>query len=94
MKVTVDVDCSPEELVQFARIGTVSRMLLPTDGLWQGAMHGFQDPSVFVTFGGRDVEAFPFLSSGPLTAGYLAWAVLWVVMVWALAAKAFLRKDL
>ncbi len=77
-----------------ARIGTVSRMLLPTDGLWQGAMHGFQDPSVFATFGGPDVDAFPFLSTAPLTATYLAWAVLWVAMVWGLAAASFVRKDL
>ena len=36
-----------------ARVGTVSRMLLPTDGLWQGAMHAFQDPSVFVSSAAR-----------------------------------------
>ncbi len=77
-----------------ARVGTFSRMVLPTDGLWQGAMHGFQDPSVFATFGGADVEAFPFLSSAPLTAGYLAWAAVWVAMVWGLAAVSFGRKDL
>jgi ABC-type transport system involved in multi-copper enzyme maturation permease subunit len=77
-----------------ARVGAVSRMLLPTDGLWQGAMHGFQDPSVFATFGGSDVEAFPFLSSSPLTGTYLAWAALWVAMVWGLAATSFVRKDL
>ena len=28
-----------------ARVGTVSRMLLPTDGLWRGAMNAFQDPA-------------------------------------------------
>jgi ABC-type transport system involved in multi-copper enzyme maturation permease subunit len=77
-----------------ARVGTVSRMLLPTDGLWQGAMHAFQDPSVFATFGGRDVAAFPFLSEASLTPAYLAWAALWVAMVWALAAASFVRKDL
>jgi ABC-type transport system involved in multi-copper enzyme maturation permease subunit len=77
-----------------ARVGTVSRVLLPTDGLWQGAMHAFQDPSVFATFGGTDVEAFPFLSSAPLALPYLAWAALWVAMVWALAASSFVRKDL
>jgi ABC-type transport system involved in multi-copper enzyme maturation permease subunit len=27
------------------RVGTVSRILLPTDGLWHGAMHAFQDPT-------------------------------------------------
>ena len=76
------------------RVGSVSRMLLPTDGLWRGAMHGFQDPSALLAFGGQDVVAFPFLSSSPLTAGYLAWAALWVAMIWGLSAVAFLRKDL
>ena len=76
------------------RVGSVSRMLLPTDGLWQGAMHGLQDPSVFVTFGGADVEAFPFLSSASLTPTYLVWAAAWVAMVWGLAATSYVRKDL
>ena len=77
-----------------ARVGSVSRMLLPTDGLWHGAMHGFQDPSALLAFGGADVAAFPFLSVAPLTPAYLAWAALWVAMVWALAARSFARKDL
>jgi ABC-2 type transport system permease protein len=77
-----------------ARVGAVSRMLLPTDGLWRGAMHGFQDPSALVELGGSEGEAFPFLSVAPLTATYLVWAALWVAMVWGLAAASFLRKDL
>ena len=77
-----------------ARVGTVSRMVLPTDGLWRGAMHGFQDPSALVAFGGSDVAAFPFLSVAPLTLGYLVWAAIWVAMVWGLAAASFFRKDL
>ena len=77
-----------------ARVGTVSRMLLPTDGLWRGAMHAFQDPSALLQFGDEGGQAFPFLSVAPLTASYLAWAVLWVVMVWGLAAASFVRKDL
>lgn len=76
------------------RVGTVSRMLLPTDGLWRGAMHGFQDPSALIAFGGQDVVAFPFLSASSLTAGYLVWAAVWVAMIWGLAARSFLRKDL
>jgi len=75
-------------------IGTVSRILLPTDGLWRGAMHAFQDPSALAQFGGEEVEAFPFLSVAPLTVTYLAWVVVWVAMVWGLAAASFLRKDL
>jgi hypothetical protein len=77
-----------------ARVGTVSRMLLPTDGLWRGAMHAFQDPTALVELGGADGQAFPFLSAAPLTVTYLVWAAVWVAMVWALAAASFVRKDL
>jgi len=77
-----------------ARVGIISRMVLPTDGLWRGAMHAFQDPSAIVEFGGPEVGGFPFLSTAPLTTAYLLWAVAWVMLAWALAANSFVRKDL
>ena len=77
-----------------ARVGSVSQILGPTDGLWRGAMHAFQDPSAIVEFGGTDVQAFPFLSVESLTVTYLAWALIWVVLVWGLAAASFAHKDL
>jgi ABC-type transport system involved in multi-copper enzyme maturation permease subunit len=76
-----------------ARVGTVSRMLLPTDGLWRGAMNSFQDPALLLQVG-SGVEESPFLSMSPLTATYLAWTGLWVVVVLGLAAMAFRRRDL
>src|SRR5918995_7313472 len=76
------------------RVGTISRMLLPTDGLWRGAMHAFQDPSAIVEFGGDEVEAFPFLGVASLTVAYLAWAAVWTAMVWGLSAVSFVRRDL
>lgn len=77
-----------------ARVGTVSRMILPTDGLWRGAMRAFQDPTALVEFGGTEGQAFPFLSVAPLTVTYVLWAAVWVAMIWGLAAASFLRKDL
>ena len=77
-----------------ARVGMISRMLLPTDGLWRGAMRAFQDPSALIEMGGSEAEAFPFLSAAPLTATYLVWAAVWVAMIWGLAAVSFLRKDM
>jgi ABC-type transport system involved in multi-copper enzyme maturation permease subunit len=78
-----------------ARVGTVSRMLLPTDGLWRGAMRAFQDPAAVAQVGGSAVEGgFPFLSASPLTSVYLAWVCLWVALVLGLAGMAFLRRDL
>jgi len=76
-----------------AQVGTVSRMLLPTDGLWRGAMHAFQDPSALTQFG-PELDGFPFLSETGLTTAYLAWAGLWVVLILGLAAVAFQRRDL
>jgi ABC-type transport system involved in multi-copper enzyme maturation permease subunit len=76
-----------------ARVGTVSRVVLPTDGLWRGAMHGFQDSAVIAQLG-PEFDGFPFLSQAPLTVTYLAWAAVWVAMVWGLAALSFSRKDL
>ena len=76
-----------------ARVGTVSRMILPTDGLWRGAMHALQDPGALIEFGPA-LNGFPFLSEAPLTVTYLAWAALWTAMVWGLAAASFARRDL
>jgi hypothetical protein len=78
-----------------AAVGSVSRMLLPTDGLWRGAMNAFQDPVALAQFGGPAIEGgVPFLSDAPLTAAYLAWVAVWVVLVLGLAAVSFGRRDL
>jgi ABC-type transport system involved in multi-copper enzyme maturation permease subunit len=76
-----------------ALVGTVSRMLLPTDGLWRGAMNSFQDPTLVAQLG-PEVTQSPFVSEAPLTPAYLVWAGVWVVLVLGLAAMAFGRRDL
>jgi ABC-type transport system involved in multi-copper enzyme maturation permease subunit len=76
-----------------ARVGTVSRMLLPTDGLWRGAMNAFQDPTLLTQFG-SEVGESPFLSEAQLTFTYLGWAAVWVALVLGLAGMSFLRRDL
>ncbi len=76
-----------------ARVGTISRMLLPTDGLWRGAMNSFQDPTLLTQFS-QAFEGHPFLSPSGLTPAYVSWAVLWVAVVLGLAAVSFQRRDL
>ncbi|GAA2710634.1 ABC transporter permease [Micromonospora olivasterospora] len=76
-----------------ARVGTISRMLLPTDGLWRGAMNAFQDPGLLAQLG-PGLQAHPFLNHASLTVTYLAWAALWLAVVLGLAAMAFHRRDL
>ena len=76
-----------------ARVGTISRMILPTDGLWRGAMYALQDPSVLASFG-AEMEGFPFLSLESVTWAYLGWVVVWAVLVLGLATTVFRRRDL
>ena len=76
-----------------ARVGTISRMLLPTDGLWRGAMHAFQDPTVLAVYGVTE-GPHPFLGESSLTSTYLGWVVLWVILMLALASASFRRRDL
>ena len=75
-----------------AQVGTVSRMLLPTDGLWRGAMQSFQHPALVELAGGR-IES-PLLSVNSLTPAYVAWAGVWVAIILGLAALSFQRRDL
>jgi len=75
------------------RIGTVSRVVLPTDGLWRGAMNAFQDPGALVQMGPGE-GGFPFLSESALTAAYLAWAAVWIAVIWGLTAVSFQRRDI
>src|ERR687889_798555 len=74
------------------RVGTVSRVILPTDGLWRGAMNAFQDPISLVQMGPGE-GGFPFLSEAPLTPAYLAWAAVWIAVIWGLTALSFQHRD-
>ena len=74
------------------RIGTVSRIILPTDGLWRGAMNAFQDPFALSQMGTGE-QGFPFLSDGPLAPAYLVWAAVWIAVIWGLTAVSFSRRE-
>jgi ABC-type transport system involved in multi-copper enzyme maturation permease subunit len=75
------------------RVGTVSRIVLPTDGLWRGAMNAFQDPGALLQMGSEQ-GGFPFLSPAALTPAYLGWAVVWIAVIWGLTALSFQRRDI
>ena len=75
------------------RVGTMAQVLLPTDGLWRGAMNAFQDPGALLQMGPGE-GGFPFLAEAPLTPAYLAWAAVWIAMVWGLTALSFQRRDI
>jgi hypothetical protein len=75
-----------------ARIGNISRIILPTDGLWHGVMHALQAPSVLTE--NPDVVGNPFLGTGSLTPAYVAWVVVWVAIVLSVTGTVFARRDI
>jgi ABC-type transport system involved in multi-copper enzyme maturation permease subunit len=77
-----------------AGVGTVSKMLLPTDGLWRGAMNAFQHPAVLTEADLELAGGHPLLGDSPLTITYLIWAAVWIALILGLAQVAFRRRDL
>jgi ABC-type transport system involved in multi-copper enzyme maturation permease subunit len=78
-----------------AAVGTISRMLLPSDGLWRGALFNLEpDAVVAAASGSREAAANPFTSLSAPTTAYLAWALAWIVAVVVLAIVAFRRREI
>lgn len=77
-------------------IGTVSSLILPTDGLWRGAIYNLEPAAVKAVeaAAGRAGSSNPFfVYSAPATT-YLIWALGWVIFMLALAAWSFRRREL
>jgi ABC-type transport system involved in multi-copper enzyme maturation permease subunit len=78
-----------------AATGTISRMLLPSDGLWRGAVFNLEpDAVITVASGSREAAANPFTSLSAPTSAYIAWALVWIAAVVALTIVAFRRREI
>lgn len=76
--------------------GTASRLLVPTDGLWRGAVWAMEPAPALAAAraGGAAAAAFPFAAAAPPPASFLVWSVLWVVVVLALAVWSFRHRAI
>lgn len=75
--------------------GTISRLALPTDGLWRGAIYNAEPEAVLaVASGSREAAANPFTATASPSTAYLVWALLWIVLVVALTTWSFRRREL
>jgi ABC-type transport system involved in multi-copper enzyme maturation permease subunit len=78
-------------------VADASRWLLPTDGLWRGAIHALQPPLVVLVAAGRlgsAADANPFFATSAPDPAFLAWCVVWTAVVLGLAAWSLERRDL
>ncbi|HZV51210.1 MAG TPA: ABC transporter permease subunit [Candidatus Dormibacteraeota bacterium] len=67
-------------------IGTVTNLLLPTDGLWRGAVYAMEPAAVIAGLqeAGPAVAASPFSVAHPPPPALLAWTVVWFLAMLAL----------
>ncbi|HEX3428735.1 MAG TPA: ABC transporter permease subunit, partial [Candidatus Limnocylindrales bacterium] len=75
-------------------VADASRWLLPTDGLWRGTVYGLEPPAVvFVALGrgGAVAQANPFFATSAPSPVFLAWCVVWVVLMLLLAVLSLSR---
>ena len=76
-------------------VGTVSHLLLPTDGLWRGAVYAMEPDAVLATLraGGAVASANPFAAVNPPPIQFLAWVVVWFALMLALSVWSFRTRE-
>lgn len=74
-------------------VGGVSRYVLPTDGLWHGAIYSLEPPALL---GAGDLgrAGDPFLATAAPSWGYLVWVAVWFATVLTVAVVSFHRREL
>src|SRR5436190_8528863 len=76
-------------------VGTATKLILPTDGLWRGAVWSLE-PSIVVAAqqqAGPAVAANPFFAAEPPPAAYVIWAVAWIAAMLLLAIYSFRSRE-
>ena len=77
-------------------VGIISHLLLPTDGLWRGAIYALEPDAFLATLraAGTVARANPFAQVDPPPISYLAWVVLWFGIVLALSIWSFRTREI
>ena len=78
-------------------VAEASRWILPTDGLWRGAIYGLEPPLVVLIAAGRApviANANPFYATEPPALTFVIWSIVWMALVLGAATWWFERRDL
>ena len=77
--------------------GTISRIVMPTDVAWRGAIASLEPPAALLSSLGRTSVIFainPFYAAASPPLDQLAYTVVWIVVGLALAIVLFSRREL
>ncbi len=77
-------------------IGIVSHLILPSDGLWRGAIYAMEPDAVVAALraAGTVARANPFTAVDPPPTAYLIWVVIWFALMLTLAIWSFRTREI
>ena len=77
-------------------VGVISHLLLPTDGLWRGAIYAMEPDTYLATLraAGTVGRANPFSAVDPPPVQFLAWVVVWFAVMLALSVWSFRTREI
>ena len=77
-------------------VGVVSHLILPSDGLWRGAIYAMEPDTLIAAMRalGTAGRANPFAATDPPPAEFLAWVVIWFAVALALSIASFRRREI
>ncbi|HZP96831.1 MAG TPA: ABC transporter permease subunit [Candidatus Limnocylindria bacterium] len=76
-------------------VGTATRLLLPTDGMWRGAVWSLEPATIIagIRAAGSAAAGNPFFAAEPPEPLYLAWTLAWIALGLAVAVWSFSRRE-
>jgi ABC-type transport system involved in multi-copper enzyme maturation permease subunit len=77
-------------------VGTATRLLLPTDGMWRGAIWSLEPASIIagVRAAGRAAAGNPFFAADPAEPLYVAWTAAWILAGLAVSVWLVSRREI
>lgn len=77
-------------------VGIVSRLLLPTDGLWRGAINSMEPDIILAQLraAGTFARANPFAALDPPPTAFLVWVAVWFAVILALSIWSFRTREI
>ena len=77
-------------------VGIVSHLLLPSDGLWRGAIYAMEPDTVLASLraAGTFGRANPFAAVDPPPAQFLLWVVVWFGLMLGLSIWSFRNREI
>jgi ABC-type transport system involved in multi-copper enzyme maturation permease subunit len=77
-------------------VGTITHLLLPTDGLWRGAVYAMEPDAVLAALraSGAVARANPFAAVEPPPIQFLGWVVVWFALMLAMSVWSFRTREI